>query len=71
MKEFGLLGFGITYSLILIIKLVPVILCIIVGMALADKIGFITFWSYWGFVYLYTVVVITIINIYNIQLPEI
>ena len=61
----GLIGLGITYTLFVLVKFVPIILGVIVGMSLADIIGLNTFWSYWGFVYIFTLGSVAIINIDN------
>ena len=70
-NEAGYIGLGITYTLLILLAFVPIILGVIVGMSLADKIGFNTFWSYWGFVYIFTLASVGIININNRPISDV
>lgn len=64
-NEVGLIGLGISYVLLVLVAFVPFVLAIIVGMELANIIGLHTFWSYWGFVYIFTLASVAIINMNN------
>lgn len=70
-NEAGLIGFGISYTLLVLVEFVPFILGIIVGMELANIIGLHTFWSYWGFVYIFTLASVAIININNRPISDV
>lgn len=62
----AIIGMGIALTIFSLIRLVPLIFGIIVGMDLASIIG-LKDWGYWGFVYIFATVV-TCVNMVGMDL---